>query len=611
MENSSSSIDLPGSSVYCVVLPGECQFHVEQPNTTYRQGERATHVQYQGRERRGGSTLLTSKRQAAVMYACVARGQRACRPRRRCERRDVVEMTGRGGLSLAGRGAGGVTGSPISHSATREVVMVGSSGCGRDAVSGERMRVHTTYSPWHGRLWVGWWLTASGAGGDGGHELVSAVGGSALVMNSPREGGRARSESGARRRTAVLGKRMQIGGCEGEGVGVTTIGRGRGRREGAGVGMVLTYYQNDAFDCVWGGEAGRLEAGCVYRVRILGGRCHQKPNTTLSLNHHNLASTFNTNLASHAPQPKPPLTVHRPVASVLAGTQPCSSLAHQPSLNKYPLFGHTHPSVRCRPDAAAPHSPMSSLGPRPHFWFFRVSTESTPHPRASTRTRPPSPAHVVGPYWPDCRFQRAYIPASRCLLIVGSSIELRKVTNVRFADGVLGAENFIVDGKVKILRGTKASAAAGTPASLWTIDTFYGALSFFDYGSILSYKASDSLLEKMRRYNRVELGAAARGNQATFYTGEGCVMANTQSIIGELVELLKKEQDSNCNVTGTSPEAGCAFVNDSVASFGAPFNIVGGDVFASRWDSSGIYVWFFHRSPIPHDITQNIPNPNN
>ncbi|KAF8600516.1 hypothetical protein BDV93DRAFT_447343 [Ceratobasidium sp. AG-I] len=93
-------------------------------------------------------------------------------------------------------------------------------------------------------------------------------------------------------------------------------------------------------------------------------------------------------------------------------------------------------------------------------------------------------------------------------------------------------------------------------------------------------------------------------NQVTFHTDAGCTITNPQNFTGELV-------DSNCDVTGNSGNAGCGLINDSAASFGAPFNAVGGGVFASRWDSSGIYVWFFHRSTIPHDITQNTPNPDN
>ncbi|KAG8742853.1 hypothetical protein FRC10_000832 [Ceratobasidium sp. 414] len=122
-------------------------------------------------------------------------------------------------------------------------------------------------------------------------------------------------------------------------------------------------------------------------------------------------------------------------------------------------------------------------------------------------------------------------------------------------------------------------------------------------------------------------------NQVTFHTDPGlisdrlgCSISNSSSFTGSFVQ-------SDCNVIGDASNAGCGVINDSAASFGAPFNAVGGGVFASRWDSSGVYVCksrpallcpsdllktdgdaipgFFHRSTIPHDITQNTPNPSN
>ncbi|QRV73718.1 glycoside hydrolase family 16 protein [Ceratobasidium sp. AG-Ba] len=93
-------------------------------------------------------------------------------------------------------------------------------------------------------------------------------------------------------------------------------------------------------------------------------------------------------------------------------------------------------------------------------------------------------------------------------------------------------------------------------------------------------------------------------NQVTFHTDPGCVISNSSKFTGSFVQ-------ADCNVIGDASNAGCGVINDSAASFGEPFNAVGGGVFASRWDASGVYVWFFHRSTIPHDITQNTPNPDN
>ncbi|GAB1519138.1 hypothetical protein RhiTH_002204 [Rhizoctonia solani] len=91
-------------------------------------------------------------------------------------------------------------------------------------------------------------------------------------------------------------------------------------------------------------------------------------------------------------------------------------------------------------------------------------------------------------------------------------------------------------------------------------------------------------------------------NQATFHTASGCKITNPQNFTGNLVS-----DDCSHDYGGM----GCGLINDSVASFGAPFNAVGGGVFATRWDDDGVWGWFFHRSTIPRDITNNTPNPKN
>ncbi|KAF8609134.1 hypothetical protein BDV93DRAFT_601844 [Ceratobasidium sp. AG-I] len=91
-------------------------------------------------------------------------------------------------------------------------------------------------------------------------------------------------------------------------------------------------------------------------------------------------------------------------------------------------------------------------------------------------------------------------------------------------------------------------------------------------------------------------------NQATFHTAKGCTITNPQNFTGNLVA-------ADCS--HESGGLGCGLINDSVASFGAPFNSVGGGVFATRWDDNGVWGWFFHRSTIPRDITSNTPNPAN
>ncbi|CAE6447912.1 unnamed protein product [Rhizoctonia solani] len=90
-------------------------------------------------------------------------------------------------------------------------------------------------------------------------------------------------------------------------------------------------------------------------------------------------------------------------------------------------------------------------------------------------------------------------------------------------------------------------------------------------------------------------------NQATFHTSDGCTITDPQNFTGNLLA-------TDCSAFSDN-NAGCGLINDSAASFGAPFNAVGGGVFASRWDSNGIWIWFFHRYTIPNDITNKVPNP--
>lgn len=85
---------------------------------------------------------------------------------------------------------------------------------------------------------------------------------------------------------------------------------------------------------------------------------------------------------------------------------------------------------------------------------------------------------------------------------------------------------------------------------------------------------------------------------------------------------------SGCNVnvgsggqtgsSGPSPECGagggyngCAVVSNVGSSYGTPFNLNNGGVFALEWTSSGIKIWNWPRNAIPGDISNGSPNPSN
>lgn len=95
-------------------------------------------------------------------------------------------------------------------------------------------------------------------------------------------------------------------------------------------------------------------------------------------------------------------------------------------------------------------------------------------------------------------------------------------------------------------------------------------------------------------------------NQATLHTSEGCTIASTNSrdlgISGRVIA------GTNCDVGATSNQ-GCGIRADTPLSYGVGFNGNGGGVYAMRWDSAGIAVYFFPRGSIPSDIGAESPNP--
>ncbi|KAF5310922.1 hypothetical protein D9619_007968 [Psilocybe cf. subviscida] len=56
-----------------------------------------------------------------------------------------------------------------------------------------------------------------------------------------------------------------------------------------------------------------------------------------------------------------------------------------------------------------------------------------------------------------------------------------------------------------------------------------------------------------------------------------------------------------------SVDAGCTVIETSPNSFGEGFNAVGGGVWATQFDESGIYIWFWSRNDIPRSITESTP----
>ncbi|KAI0700408.1 concanavalin A-like lectin/glucanase domain-containing protein [Cytidiella melzeri] len=95
-------------------------------------------------------------------------------------------------------------------------------------------------------------------------------------------------------------------------------------------------------------------------------------------------------------------------------------------------------------------------------------------------------------------------------------------------------------------------------------------------------------------------------NQATIHTNPGCNIdsssSSTLGITGNIVG------GTNCAAAETGNQ-GCGVRAIQTNSFGAAFNDIGGGVYAMKWDTDGIAIYFFPRSSIPSDITANAPQP--
>ncbi|KAN0099863.1 glycoside hydrolase family 16 protein [Hyaloscypha variabilis] len=90
-------------------------------------------------------------------------------------------------------------------------------------------------------------------------------------------------------------------------------------------------------------------------------------------------------------------------------------------------------------------------------------------------------------------------------------------------------------------------------------------------------------------------------NQLTLHTSPGCTINIAGSAAGATL------LDSNCN--DNNGLDGCSVTTTNQNAYGNFFNINGGGVYATLWESTGIKIWFFERGSIPSDITADAPNP--
>jgi len=96
-------------------------------------------------------------------------------------------------------------------------------------------------------------------------------------------------------------------------------------------------------------------------------------------------------------------------------------------------------------------------------------------------------------------------------------------------------------------------------------------------------------------------------NQATIHTDVGCTLPSSSSTTLAISGSVVGGTDCAALTTGNQ---GCGIRSNTSNSFGAGFNANGGGVYAMKWVTSGVAVYFFPRGSVPADISANAPQPN-
>lgn len=95
-------------------------------------------------------------------------------------------------------------------------------------------------------------------------------------------------------------------------------------------------------------------------------------------------------------------------------------------------------------------------------------------------------------------------------------------------------------------------------------------------------------------------------NQATIHTNVGCTLASSNSkaldISGDVIG------GTDCAALTTGNQ-GCGIRATTPNTYGTGFNANGGGVYAMKWDTTGVAIWFFPRGSEPADITSEVPQP--
>lgn len=85
----------------------------------------------------------------------------------------------------------------------------------------------------------------------------------------------------------------------------------------------------------------------------------------------------------------------------------------------------------------------------------------------------------------------------------------------------------------------------------------------------------------------------------TLHTAAGCSINISGSQSGTSL--------SNANCNDANAGTGCGVSTTTANAYGTAFNNNGGGVYATQWESSGIYVWFWPYDQVPADVTAGAP----
>lgn len=135
---------------------------------------------------------------------------------------------------------------------------------------------------------------------------------------------------------------------------------------------------------------------------------------------------------------------------------------------------------------------------------------------------------------------------------------------------------------------------------------------------MLSVEGVNKSVEMFMTFSRADSFGSDVFNRYTLHTTEGCQTKQPMQAVSAIIE-------GDCNVYSSPNNLGCGNLgvpylyldsrmltclsDPNARTFGSGFNRIGGGVYATLWDDSGISIYFFPRDQIPQDIATGSPNP--